>query len=149
MNASQTILIVDDDPGHSELISRNLKRTALRSSIVQLTSGGAALAFIDDEVRLQRSGGSRLLMLLDIKKPGALDGIEVLRRVKTDPGKRTIPVIMLTTSDDPREVSRCYDLGCNAYVTKPVDSAEFVDAIHRLGTFLAEMEVPLERELDA
>jgi CheY-like chemotaxis protein len=76
-----------------------------------------------------------------------LDGVEVLRRIKSDPDLETMPVIMLTTTDDPREVERCYELGCNVYITKPVDYAAFVEAICRLGLFL--QVVTLLKEKDA
>ena len=71
-----------------------------------------------------------------------VDGVEVLRQLKADPATRPIPVIMLTTTDDPREVERCYELGCNVYITKPVEYEEFVKAIKRLGLFLQVVRVP-------
>ena len=71
-----------------------------------------------------------------------VDGIEVLRRLKADPRTAMIPVIMLTTTDDPREVEKCYQLGCNVYVTKPVEYDSFVDAVKRLGLFLQVVKIP-------
>ncbi len=71
-----------------------------------------------------------------------LDGVEVLRRLKADPATAMIPVIMLTTTDDPREVERCYQLGCSVYITKPVEYDAFIDAINRLGLFLQVVKVP-------
>ena len=82
-----------------------------------------------------------MLLLLDIKMP-RVDGVEVLRQVRADPKTATLPVIMLTTTDDPREIDRCYQLGCNVYVTKPVDYQAFVEAIKRLGLFLQVVAVP-------
>jgi CheY-like chemotaxis protein len=73
--------------------------------------------------------------------PG-FDGVEVLRQIKADPVKKKIPVIMLTTTDDPREVQKCYELGCNEYVTKPLDPSSFIEAIRRLGMFLSIVRVP-------
>ena len=70
------------------------------------------------------------------KLPGSVNGVEVLRLMKADPATRKTPVIMLSTTDDPREVARCYDLGCSVYITKPVDSVQFIEAIKRLGLFL-------------
>jgi CheY-like chemotaxis protein len=81
------------------------------------------------------------LVLLDIKMP-RVDGIEVLRQIKADPRTALIPVIMLTTTDDPREIQRCYELGCSVYITKPVDYQGFVEAIKRLGLFLQVVRVP-------
>ena len=73
--------------------------------------------------------------------PG-LDGVEVLRRIKADEGAKRIPVIMLTTTDDPREINRCYELGCAVYITKPVDPSAFIEAIHRLGLFISVVTMP-------
>jgi CheY-like chemotaxis protein len=66
-----------------------------------------------------------------------MNGLDVLRSIKSTPATRNIPVIMLTTTDDPREISRCYDLGCNVYVTKPVEAPSFIEAITRLGLFVS------------
>jgi len=76
------------------------------------------------------------LILLDVNMPG-LDGAEVLRQIKAHPRKKKIPVIMLTTTDDPREIKRFYELGCSVYVTKPVDPGAFIEAIKRLGMFIS------------
>ena len=84
-----------------------------------------------------------MLLLLDINMP-RVDGVEVLRQLKANPATAQIPVIMLTTTDDPREVRRCYDLGCSSYVTKPVAYEKFVEAIRHLGLFLSIVEVPRE-----
>ena len=71
-----------------------------------------------------------------------VDGVEVLRQVKGSPTTAAIPVIMLTTTDDPREVERCYGLGCNVYITKPVDYDGFINAIKQLGLFLQVVRIP-------
>jgi CheY-like chemotaxis protein len=78
-----------------------------------------------------------MLVLLDINMPGSMNGLDVLREIKRAPATRMIPVIMLTTTDDPREISRCYDLGCNVYITKPVEAQSFIEAIKRLGLFVS------------
>jgi CheY-like chemotaxis protein len=82
-----------------------------------------------------------MLLLLDIKMP-RVDGVEVLRQLKSDPQTALVPVIMLTTTDDPREIQRCYELGCSVYITKPVDYQAFVEAINRLGLFLQVVRIP-------
>jgi CheY-like chemotaxis protein len=74
--------------------------------------------------------------------PGGMDGIEVLRRIKADPATRLVPVIMLTTADDPRDIDRCYELGCSVYIAKPIDSKAFMEAISRLGLFLSVVCMP-------
>jgi CheY-like chemotaxis protein len=82
-----------------------------------------------------------ILLLLDINMP-RVDGIEVLRRLKADARTNAIPIIILTTTDDPREIERCYQLGCSVYVTKPVEYTAFIEAINRLGLFLQVVRVP-------
>src|SRR5262245_38646419 len=140
-----TILIVDDDEGHAELVRRNLRRIGLTNSIVALDSGASALDYVFSTGRYEgRAQTDHLLILLDIKMPGESDGIDVLCRIKADPAKKRIPVIMLTTTDDPREIKRCYDLGCSVYITKPVDGAAFIEAVSRLGLFLSVVSIPPE-----
>jgi len=136
-----TILIVDDDEGHIELVRRNLRRIALGNPIVALQDGARALNYIFQRGEFIGRPPADILMLLDINMPGSVNGIEVLRQIKADPITRRIPVIMLSTTDDPREVSRCYDLGCSVYITKPVDSGHFIESVRRLGLFLQVIHV--------
>ncbi|MGD0629315.1 MAG: response regulator [Terracidiphilus sp.] len=131
-----TILIVDDDEGHVELVRRNLRRIALNNPIVAVQDGERALNYIFRRGEFAAKADEQLLVLLDINMPGSANGVEVLRQLKADPQMRKTPVIMLSTTDDPREVARCYDLGCSVYITKPVDSVQFIEAIKRLGLFL-------------
>jgi CheY-like chemotaxis protein len=140
---SITILIVDDDPGHRELVRRNLRRTGLVNPIVGLPDGSEALDFVFRRGVHADRVEAELLILLDINMPG-INGIEVLRQIKADPVKKKIPILMLTTTDDPREVAQCYELGCSVYVTKPVDPAEFMEAVKRMGLFLSIVKVPEE-----
>jgi len=146
MNASMTrdvvILIADDDAGHARLIEKNLNRAGLLNAIVRFEDGQQILDFL-----FQRGDGPKrspeapYLVLLDIRMP-KIDGIEVLRQVKADSELRKIPVIMLTTTDDPREVERCHVLGCNNYIVKPVDYDKFSEAIRQLGLFVSLVQVP-------
>ena len=131
-----TILLADDDDGHATLIRRNLERFCLNARIVRLPEGQAVLDYLS-------SHRSELpaLLLLDIHMPG-LDGIETLRRIKGNPEAKIIPVYMLTTADNPREVERCFELGCNAYLTKPVAYEELVATIQRLCSFLEVNRIP-------
>jgi CheY-like chemotaxis protein len=139
-----TILLVDDDAGHTELVRRNLRRSGVRNPIQIIESGAAALDYVFCRGRhAGRAGDGELLLLLDINMPG-LDGVEVLRQIKADPSTRRIPVIMLTTTDDPREINRCYDLGCNVYVTKPVEPSAFVEAVKRLGLMIDVASLPID-----
>jgi CheY-like chemotaxis protein len=139
-----TILVVDDDEGHVELVRRNLKRSGIGNSIVALSDGQQALDYIFRHGRYEGQAHSgNILVLLDINMPG-IDGVEVLRRIKSDPKSRMIPVLMLTTTDDTRDINRCYALGCNVYITKPVDPSRFMDAIQQLGLFIAVIDTPID-----
>jgi CheY-like chemotaxis protein len=139
-----TILIVDDDEGHVELVCRNLGRIALGNPLVTLSDGMRALDYIFRRGEFAGRVGADPLILLDINMPGSVNGIEVLRQIKADPATRKTPVIMLSTTDDPREITLCYELGCSVYITKPVDSLQFIDAIKRLGLFLQVIRVAEE-----
>ena len=137
-----TILLVEDDPGHARLIEKNLRRSNLMNGIVKVGNGQQALDYLFSEGRY--AGGERassLLVLLDLNMP-VLDGYQVLERMKADERTKNIPVIILTTTDDAREVSRCYDMGCSVYVTKPVDYEQFTQAVRNLGLFLSIVTVP-------
>ncbi len=131
-----TILIVDDDEGHVELVRRNLRRIAVGNPILALQDGTRALEYIFRRGEFAQRTGADPLILLDINMPGSVNGVEVLRQIKADAVTRKTPVIMLSTTDDPREVALCYELGCSVYITKPVDSILFIEAIKRLGLFL-------------
>ena len=137
-----TIVLAEDDDGHATLIQRNLERAGLANGFLRLRDGQEALDFFHGEgAYAGRTLDPSVLLLLDIKMP-RVDGVEVLRALKSDPRTSVIPVIMLTTTDDPREVQRCYQLGCSVYVTKPVDYQSFIDAVKRLGLFLQVVQVP-------
>ena len=138
MPDSITIVLIEDDDGHAALVERNLRRAGLDNGFRRFPSGQLALDALADPEAL---GNTPCILLLDIKMPW-MDGVEVLRRLKSDPRTATIPVIMLTTTDDPREIERCYELGCNVYITKPVEYERFVDAVKRLGFFLQVVKVP-------
>ena len=137
-NHNPTILIVDDDEGHAILIRENLQAAGLNNRIEHFRDGQAILDFFAN-----RSPGTleTFLVLLDIRMP-KVDGIEVLRRLKADPELSKLPVIMLTTTDDSREVERCYELGCSVYIQKPVDYDRFAEAIRRLGLFVTLVLAP-------
>jgi CheY-like chemotaxis protein len=138
------ILLAEDDDGHAYLVQENLRDAGLSNQIVRVSDGQAALDFIHSVGPfLGRQPNGPLLLLLDINMP-RLDGVEVLRQLKDDQKTHDLPVIVLTTTDDPREVKRCYELGCASYITKPVEYNRFVEAIRRLGLFLAIVQVPRE-----
>lgn len=138
------ILMAEDDDGHAYLVRQNLQDAGLANRIERVRDGQEALDFIRRTGAFAgRVPNGPLLILLDINMP-RVDGVEVLRQLKADPQTERLPVIMLTTTDDPREIRRCYELGCSSYVTKPVEYDRFVEAIRRLGLFLAIVRVPRE-----
>lgn len=136
------ILIAEDDAGHAVLIEKNLHRVGLHNPIQRFENGQAILDFL-----FRRGPGplrrvdTAYLLLLDIRMP-KVDGVEVLRQIKADASLRKLPVIMLTTTEDPREVARCHELGCNNYIVKPVDYEKFSEAIKQLGLFVSLVQVP-------
>lgn len=140
---SVTILLVDDDEGHRELVLRNLRRAGVRNRVDTVDNGSDALDYVFRRGKFQQRGDYRgLLLLLDINMPGGCDGVEVLRQIKADESTKMIPIIMLTTADDPKEIDRCYALGCSVYLTKPGEPTAFVEAIQRLGLMLSVTSMP-------
>ena len=136
------IVLVEDDDGHATLVERNLKRAGLANGIQRLKDGQEAIDFVLGKGAYSGlSTPHSMLILLDIKMP-RVDGVEVLRQLKSNPQTALVPVIILTTTDDPREIDRCYELGCSVYITKPVDYQAFVEAINRLGLFLQVVRIP-------
>jgi len=138
-----TILLVEDDPGHARLIERNLRRAHITNDIVMLSDGQQAIDYLFKERAYREATHVMpLLMLLDLNLP-QLDGYQVLERIKADERTRHIPVLILTTTDEPHEIERCYALGCNVYITKPVEYEQFAEAIRKLGLFLSIVQIPI------
>jgi CheY-like chemotaxis protein len=132
-----TILIAEDDAGHVTLIRKNLARASLANEIIRFKDGQEVIDFLSGRTQEPRFDPRKpYVLLLDIRMP-KLDGVEVLRRIKGNVELRKIPVIMLTTTDDPSYVDRCYRLGCSFYVVKPTDYIEFIRALEQLGRFLS------------
>ena len=137
-----TIVMVEDDPGHARLIEKNIRRAGVNNDIVPFENGTAALAYLLGADGTGRDSAHRaMLLLLDLNLPD-MSGVDVLVRIKANEHTRRMPVLVLTTTDDQREIQRCYDLGCNVYITKPVDYEAFATAIRQLGLFLAVIQVP-------
>ena len=137
-----TILLVEDTPGHARLIEENLRRANVASEATVLHDGQQAPDYLLNEGEYAgMESPSPVLVLLDLNMP-VLDGYQVLERIKSDVRTKDIPVSILTTTDCRREVERCYDLGCNVYVTKPVDYDQFCEAIRKIGLFLPVVTVP-------
>ena len=142
MHRDVVILVAEDDPGHAGLIRKNLARAGIVNEIIMFSDGQAILDFLfrtgNGPHRESKTG---YVLLLDIRMP-KVDGVKVLERIKADPELRKLPVVMITTTDDPREVARCHELGCSSYITKPIDYDSFVNAVRQLGLFLAVVQVP-------
>ncbi|QLQ12081.1 MAG: response regulator [Brevundimonas sp.] len=138
MSNEVRIVMIEDDLGHARLIEKNIRRANISNSIQHFETGSEGLAYLfSEEVR----GQGPMLILLDLNLPD-MSGTEILAQVKSHDHLRRAPVVVLTTTDDKAEVDRCYDLGCNVYITKPVDYANFSDAIRQLGLFLSVMQSP-------
>lgn len=137
-----SIVLAEDDDGHAALIQRNLERAGLVNGFLRVKDGQEALDLIRGEgPYAEQPPCGNILLLLDINMP-RVDGVEVLRRLKADPRTTAIPIMMLTTTDDPREIERCYQLGCSVYVAKPVEYTAFIEAVRGLGLFLQVVRVP-------
>ena len=143
MNAvAVTILLIEDDPGHARLIEKNVRRAGVNNEIVPFTDGTSAMAYLFGHTPAgARTAQHSLLVLLDLNLPD-MSGIDILRAIKEDDLLKRVPVVVLTTTDDKLEIQRCYDLGCNVYITKPVDYEGFATAIRQLGLFLSVMQLP-------
>lgn len=126
-----TLVLVDDDDGHIELLRRGLRRHGLHFELRCFGDGAAALDHLE-QLGSTPAASRELVVLLDINMPG-IDGVEVLSRLKGSSVTQHIPVLMLTTTDDPREIQRCRLLGCDVHVIKPVQPSALLDAIRQLG----------------
>src|SRR5262245_20258268 len=136
------IVMIEDDEGHARLIERNIRRAGVNNEIVPFTSGTAAVQYLLGADGSGRESAERaLLILLDLNLPD-MSGVDILAKVKANIHTKRSPVIVLTTTDDQREIQRCYDLGANVYITKPVNYDSFANAIRQLGLFLMVMQVP-------
>ncbi len=138
MSTSVKIVMVEDDHGHAKLIEKNIRRANISNDIIHFDHGQPALDYLfSDEVR----ANGPMLILLDLNLPD-MQGTDILAEVKKDERLKRAPVVVLTTTDDKVEIQRCYDLGCNVYITKPVDYESFAGAIRQLGLFLSVMQSP-------
>ena len=137
-----TIVMIEDDEGHARLIEKNVRRAGVHNEIVPFTNGTSALEYIlGKDMSGTVSADRYLLILLDLNLPD-MSGTEILQHIKENPFTKRLPVVILTTTDDAREIQRCYDLGANVYITKPVDYDGFANAIRQLGLFFSVIEVP-------
>lgn len=136
------ILLVEDNLNDIELVLNALKRNNLANKVVSTRHGGEALDYLYRRgEHAGREGADPIFILLDLKMP-KVDGLEVLQQIKSDERLKVIPVVMLTSSSEEADLVRSYRLGVNAYVIKPVDFTQFVEAIRQLGVFWAVINMP-------
>jgi CheY-like chemotaxis protein len=136
------ILLAEDNANDVELTMTALRENKVLNEIIVVRDGAEALDYLfKREGHKHRPGGNPALVLLDLKMP-KVDGIEVLRQIKSEPGLRSIPVVVLTSSREEQDLVSTYNLGVNAYVVKPVDFHEFVEAVKLLGGFWAVVNEP-------
>jgi CheY-like chemotaxis protein len=142
------ILLVEDNPHDVEMTLAALEENHLANEVVVVRDGAEALDYLYRRgVFKLRAPGNPAVVLLDIKLP-KVDGVEVLRQVKADPELRRVPVVMLTSSREEQDLLATYDLGVNAYVVKPVDFNDFVQALNKLGLFWAVVNEPPPGSVD-
>ena len=137
------IMLVDDDDGHRLLIRESLRAGGIVNEIVEMPDGQQAMDYLERRGQFQDSAKSPRpgLILLDIKMP-KVNGFTLLEKVKSNNELKQIPVIMLTSTDDQIEINRCYMLGANSYVVKPIRYEEFQDRIKTIGLFLDIVRLP-------
>jgi CheY-like chemotaxis protein len=137
-----SIVMIEDDDGHARLIERNIRRAGVNNEIVPFRNGTSALEYLlGPDGSGEASARRHLLILLDLNLPD-MTGLDILEKVKANTHTRRSPVVVLTTTDDSREIQRCYDLGANVYITQPVNYVGFANAIRQLGLFFSVMQVP-------
>jgi CheY-like chemotaxis protein len=138
----KTILLAEDNPNDVELILEAFSQHNLVNNVQVVHDGAEALDFLYRKGKFaNRSNGNPICVLLDIKMP-KVNGLEVLRTIKNDPNFKTIPVIMLTSSKEEKDIIESYNIGVNAYIIKPVDFTQFIDVIGTLGYFWAVLNEP-------
>lgn len=133
---------MEDDPGHSKLIEKNLRRGGLENPIKAFENGQLALDYLKGQSNFQDHPiNQSTLLLLDINMP-VMNGVELLHILKQDNKLREVPVIILTSTDDQREIDECYSLGCNLYIPKPVEFNRFSEVVRQLGLMIGLIAVP-------
>ena len=142
MSLPVKIIMIEDDEGHARLIERNIRRSGVNNEILPFANGSDAVKYLfgNDGTAVEHKHQA-LLILLDLNLPD-MTGIDILKRIKENDHIKCAPVVVLTTADDEQEIKRCYELGCNVYITKPVNYENFANAIRQLGLFFSVIKVP-------
>ncbi|QTL04599.1 response regulator [Aquabacter sp. L1I39] len=137
-----SIVMIEDDEGHARLIEKNIRRAGVMNEITPFRDGTSAIRHLfGPDGTGAVNAGKAILVLLDLNLPD-MTGVDILKRIKENEHLKRSPVVVLTTTDDKREIQRCYDLGANVYVTKPVNYENFANAIRQLGLFFSVIQVP-------
>ncbi|PCI27966.1 two-component system response regulator [Candidatus Kaiserbacteria bacterium] len=134
LKASNPILVVEDNEDDYEVLQRSFKKAGFERPVVHVVNGEKALDYLYNEIDASIRPG---LVLLDINMPG-IGGLEVLQKIKTNAKLKSIPVVMLTTSDSSLDINKCYKLGANGYIAKPVDFEKFIEAMKSVKSFFFE-----------
>ncbi len=147
MNDLKPILLVEDDPRDAQLTLQALADCNLANRVTLVRDGVEAMEYLQYDGNYKtRKKESPAVVLLDIKMP-RMDGLEVLRAIRSDKKLKILPIVMLSSSRENPDLKECYALGVNAYVVKPVDFKEFIDSVKNLGVFWALInEIPPESE---
>jgi CheY-like chemotaxis protein len=130
-----SILLADDDDGHAELIKDALVESGVENPIERFSNGKAVWDFLEQSFSKAEDQNAGFLLLLDINMP-VMDGVEVLKKIRSHEKMSSLPVFILTTTDDPQEIHSFYHMGCNICISKPIDYAQFTDTIRQLGRFI-------------
>lgn len=146
MTNAVEIVMVEDNDDDAELIMRTLKKHNLANQVVRLRDGAEAVEFLLGVGATVPSGTPRVI-LLDVKLP-KLDGMEVLRRLRADDLTKAVPVVMLTSSDQARDIKNAYELGANSFVTKPIHFGDFSKAVADLGLYWMMLNIPPARKAE-
>ncbi|MCX6065396.1 MAG: response regulator [Chloroflexi bacterium] len=139
---TKTILLVEDNPSDIGLTKRALEKSRIANDLVVVEDGQEALEYLFGEDPLKGSMNELpALILLDLKLP-KIDGLQVLRRIRSDERTSRLAVVILTTSSEELDIARSYDLGANSYIRKPVDFIQFAEAVQHLGLYWLVMNEP-------
>ncbi|WP_421889803.1 response regulator [Marinoscillum sp.] len=131
-----TVVLIEDNPDDAELTMRSLNSFQLKNELVWLKDGASALQYLFGELPSEnhKKNDKPKLILLDLKLP-KVDGIEVLRRIKSDQELKTIPVVVMSSSKEPIDLKTCYELGANSFVTKPINYKEFIEVTKNVSLY--------------
>lgn len=145
MREEAVILIAEDDDGHFSLVRKNLARAGIANKVIQFKDGQQILDFLFMKGQgVTREPDTPYILILDIHMP-KIDGKEVLEKMKQDSELRKIPIVIMTTTNDPQEIGLCHDLGCSMYVVKPVEYEDFIETIRKMGAFFSVAKIPAIR----